>query len=204
MLKIAESYYHYAPLDPAATPLLAAILPDWIKLHFQLDPNDGWSSPLVLDRETAERVRMAWADVSPRNLSDARAACLRDLKFRCPASGTLDVFAATDRSIPPDSLSLAAPLVGGDVQQEANSNPMPIPPSESSPKPAPPVNQDPISNSLTPGSKPDANTDSIRFLGWELCLRNNDGLALNNAQRLVQNSQKAGTALATKAEARAA
>src|SRR4029077_2664543 len=97
----------------------------------------------------------------------------------------------TDRSIPPDSLSLAAPLVAGDVQQEQGSNPMPIPPSESQPKPAPPSIQDPLANSGPQGVKPDSNSDSFQFLGWELCLKNNDGTALNNPQQLVQNSQKA-------------
>src|SRR5262245_26237700 len=58
-----RQYYDYAPPDPAATPLLAAKLPDWMKLHFQLDPATGWGSPQVLDDgEVADRVRQAWGD----------------------------------------------------------------------------------------------------------------------------------------------
>src|SRR5262245_49532365 len=46
----SRPFYHYDSADPtgaygpAATPLLAATLPEWMKLHFQLDPTDGWRS----------------------------------------------------------------------------------------------------------------------------------------------------------------
>jgi hypothetical protein len=32
--------------------LLCAELPDWMKLHFQLDPETGWDSPQVRRTET--------------------------------------------------------------------------------------------------------------------------------------------------------
>ena len=41
----SRPYYHYAPPDPAATPLFVANLADWMKLHFQLDPADRMDVP---------------------------------------------------------------------------------------------------------------------------------------------------------------
>src|SRR5262249_16881882 len=66
-------FYHYIPADPLSgttagpTPLLAAPLPDWMKLHVQLDPESGWDSPQVLSPEAAERVSEAWPDLPLRN-----------------------------------------------------------------------------------------------------------------------------------------
>jgi len=75
----SRPYYHYAPPDPAATPLFVANLPPWMRLHFQLDPVNGWTSPLVLDPATARFVCEAWADVPPRNMSpeSRRPLCSR-------------------------------------------------------------------------------------------------------------------------------
>src|SRR5947199_5716544 len=50
-------FYHYSSPDPLSgstagpTPLLAAPLPDYMKLHVQLDPVSGWASPQVLAPE---------------------------------------------------------------------------------------------------------------------------------------------------------
>ena len=59
-----------------------------MRVHFQLDPVNGWSSPLVLDEETAKLVREAWADVPPINMSPERVAALNELKARFPARTT--------------------------------------------------------------------------------------------------------------------
>jgi len=188
----SRPYYHYAPPDPAATPLFVANLADWMKLHFRLDPATGWSSPLVCDPPTADLVREAWAEVSPRNMSPERALVLEELKFRCPARQTYDLFAATDRSISSDSLSLAAPLVAGDVQQE-NALPL-IPPSmnDSPGKPAPFDSKDSKGNSNTSIPNADANTDVVRVLGIEICLgvNNSPNLARLETQPPVQKYQQ--------------
>jgi hypothetical protein len=134
----SRPYYHYAPPDPAATPLFIASLADWMKLHFQLEPAKGWTSPLVPDPVTCNLVREAWAEVSPHNMSPERAQVLNDLILRCPAGPTYDLFAATDRSIPADSYSLAAPLVSGDVQEPEVSPVVPFPGASSVNPPPPP------------------------------------------------------------------
>src|SRR5262245_18003467 len=74
----SRPFYHYVPADPnspygaAATPLLAATLPDWMKLHFQLDPVSGLASPQVLDAAVADRIRLAWPELPLRNLDIGR------------------------------------------------------------------------------------------------------------------------------------
>jgi signal transduction histidine kinase len=165
----SRPYYHYAPPDPAATPLFVATLPDWMKLHFQLEPTTGWTSPLVPDPATCDLVREAWAEVSPHNMSPERAQVLKDLIFRCPAGPTYDLFAATDRSIPADSYSLAAPLVAGDVQAETEFSPVVPFPGASSVNPAPsaPPNADGAGIANVSGTRP--STDVVRILGIELC-----------------------------------
>ena len=187
----SRPYYHYAPPDPAATPLFVANLPDWMKLHFHLEPAAGWSSPYVCPPAVADQVREAWAEVSPHNMSPERAQVLNELKTRYPARVTCDQFAATERAIPSDSLSLAAPLVSGDVQGELNP---PAVPQLTSPQfnPASNALPDPISNFApnTPSIPPKA--DVVRLFGIELCL-GPDGtanLARQGAQTLAQNNQQ--------------
>ncbi len=184
----SRPYYHYAPPDPAATPLFVATLPDWMKLHFQLDPSRGWTSPLVCEPEVADLVREAWAEVSPHNMSPERAQVLNDLIFRCPAGPTYDLFAATDRSIPADSYSLAAPLVAGDVQAEPEISPVvPFPGAPSAnPSPyAPPTTGGAALSNVT-GTRP--STDGVRILGIELCF-GPDGKA-NSVRQEAQKSQQ--------------
>src|SRR5947208_2594694 len=68
----SRPFYHYTSADPAAgsttgpTPLLAAPLPDWMKLHVQLDPVAGWESPQVLAPAARDRVADAWPDLPLR------------------------------------------------------------------------------------------------------------------------------------------
>jgi hypothetical protein len=117
----SRPFYHYAPADPnasygpAATPLLAATLPDWMKLHFRLDPEQGWESPQVLELAAIDQVRGVWPEMPLRNSTPDRLVLLNDLKRKYPASETQLTFLSRDRAIPPDSLPLAAPLLTGEV-----------------------------------------------------------------------------------------
>lgn len=195
----SRPYYHYAPPDPAATPLFTASLSDWMKLHFQLDPVKGWTSPLVPDSATCNLVREAWAEVSPHNMSPERAQVLNDLILRCPAGPTYDLFAATDRSIPADSYSLAAPLVSGDVQAEPEVSPnVPFPGAPSgNPAPSAPPSAGGAALSNVSGMRP--GTDVVRVLGIELCF-DPDGKANSirqdvQAQKSQQKSVNPGQAV---------
>jgi len=189
----SRPYYHYAPPDPAATPLFVANLPEWMRLHFQLDPATGWSSPLVLDPETAKLVREAWADVAPRNMTEERAAVLDDLRARFPVRDTHDLFAATDRSIPEDSFSLAAPLIAGDTQVNAQPAPIPTLPNEPATKPAP-QSPDSAAKGIPGGANPTADGEVVRLLGLELCLRDPSDESKKSVrpegQQAVPNPQK--------------
>jgi signal transduction histidine kinase len=111
-----RSYYDYAPPDPAATPLLTAQLPDWMKLHFQLDASGGWVSPQVLDDEQlAERVRLAWGDLPVQNLNGTRLAARNELRQRFPKETVCAVFSAREQAIASDPLPFAAPFFANEA-----------------------------------------------------------------------------------------
>jgi signal transduction histidine kinase len=178
----------YAPPNPDYAPLLTANLPDWMKLHFQIDSAAGWCSPQVLPTDTPGWLRTAWSEVAPPNLTPERAAVLAELKWRCPAPKTLDAFAATDRKLPDDSSPLLVRPFSAIVspsQTNPTPNPTPQPPLEPIPKPAP---ADPTSNNV-PGLNPEPDAKVIRALGLELCWRNDQALA-NNVQQNLHSSQK--------------
>jgi hypothetical protein len=102
----SRPFYHYGPADPdcglglATTPLLVTTLPDWMKLHFQLDAASGWESPQVLSPEVAERVRLAYPDLPLRNVNQDREAILAELRRKYPAQETLKSLASRDQSVP--------------------------------------------------------------------------------------------------------
>ena len=196
----SRPFYHYAPADPAAafgqsaTPLLAANLPDWMKLHFQLDPTLGWDSPQVLPGATADRVRTAWPDpalrsLALRNLNGPRETFLNNgVKEKFPVQETCELFAARDRAIPADSLPLAAPFFTGEnypQQTEPTPNPSPLPPAESTPKPPPPTF--PVQG--FPPIHPKPNLDTFRLLGIDLCLRPDQPLTNNTNNQTVGNGR---------------
>jgi signal transduction histidine kinase len=170
----SRPFYHYDSADPAgnfgpaATPLLAATLPDWMRLHFQLDPNKGWTSNQApTDPGECARVQEAWAELPLTNFGGPREAALADLKAKFPARVTCDLFAARDRAIPADSLPFAAPL----FTEVSNTDPAPanpvavVRPPESAPKPPPPPADPAAQHPLDPTA------DAARVLGFDLCLR---------------------------------
>lgn len=195
----SRPFYHYAPADPAGgygpavVPLLAANLPDWMTVHFQLDPVVGWESPQVLPESVADQLRLACPQVPLRNLNGSRADFLNnDLKARFPPAATCEVFAARDRAIPDDSLPLAAPLFTGEVnipwQVGGAVNPTPQAPAE----PVNPPAGEPTQNAVTVVPDPG---EPLRLFGWDLGCRGEPQLALNNTLRQdkynVQNLQPA-------------
>lgn len=164
----SRPFYHYSSADPLSgstagpTPLLAAPLPDWMKLHVQLDPTTGWESPQVLAPLATERVSQAWPDLPLRNNTAERAAVLELLKDKYASRSTWELLAARDRAIPSDALPLAAPLFDsqGNVDGPAVVGP-PVSPG----KPPPPPEMGPIS------SPPAKSPDTFRFFGWEFSRR---------------------------------
>ncbi|HSQ56282.1 MAG TPA: hypothetical protein VLM40_11130, partial [Gemmata sp.] len=192
----SRPYFHYAPPDPASTPLLGATLPDWMKLHFQLDPISGWSSPQVLDdHAVATAVRDAWADLPVQNLNGFRCAVRDDLREKFPPTAACETFAARDRAIAEDPLPLAAPFFANDsnsVQQSEITQQSLAPPSQPTQQPAgqPVAPSEPVSGTSIP--RPDTTAPSFDNCLFDLALmvhcRVNDRLA-ENRFRLEQQTQ---------------
>lgn len=219
----SRPFYHYnsadpaGPYGPAATPLLTAALPDWMTLHFQLDPVLGWTSNQApADLEEADRVRGAWSELPLRNFYSGREDVLTQLRTKFPAAMACAVFGERDRAIPEDSLPFAAPLFTepnpaqqltppasgapsppANASGAANPNPgptLPNPPVFSQPEPTAPK-PPPIDNAVQavlPKAEP------FRLFGYELCpapdpaqqqLPGNQ-LALNNSYSDNNNQKK--------------
>src|SRR5580692_8029031 len=127
-VEYSRPFYQYGPADPlneygfAATPLLTTDLPDWMKLHFQLDAVSGWDSPQVLTADVVDRIREAWG-LPLQNVNDERRKVLADLRNHFPALPICEEFTSRDRAMTGDSTSFSTPPALGD----------PVPPSESNP-----------------------------------------------------------------------
>lgn len=104
---------------PACAPLLAADLPDWMQLHFQVDPEGGWESPQVLTKATRLSLRRNWPELPLRNANKPRAELLAALGTKFPARQVSDAFAARERAAPQPS-PLTAPLSMSDASFEEN------------------------------------------------------------------------------------
>ncbi|MBP3957202.1 HAMP domain-containing histidine kinase [Gemmata sp. G18] len=165
----SRPFYHYSPADPLSgsttgpTPLLAAPLPDWMKLHVQLDPATGWDSPQVLAPDARERVQSAWPDLPLRNDTPDRAEALRGVRAKYPASTTCELLAARDRAIPDDSPPFAAALFTNNALQQYAIPSAPISP----PKPPPPPEMGPISGLPSTPAPADPSPNTFRMFGWE-------------------------------------
>jgi hypothetical protein len=64
---------------PACAPLLAADLPDWMQLHFQVEPEGTWESPQVLTDATRIALRRNWPELPLRNATKARSELFASL-----------------------------------------------------------------------------------------------------------------------------
>ncbi len=149
----SRPYHHYLSferLEPLAgpagryaapTPLLAAPLPEWMTLHFQLDPVNGWTSPQVLTPHAAGRIALLWPDFPLRNNTPQRAAALQRLQDQFPPARTCEFLATRERTWPPDERPFAAPWL--DPVRPLDS-PLPPRPPVSAPKPPPPPDMGPV------------------------------------------------------------
>jgi Histidine kinase-, DNA gyrase B-, and HSP90-like ATPase/His Kinase A (phospho-acceptor) domain len=73
------------------SPLLTAELPDWMRLHFQIDQN-GWTSPQVIPEELQKTLRKQPIELALNNVTPEREAALKDLRERFPAASIIHVF----------------------------------------------------------------------------------------------------------------
>ncbi len=92
----------FSPYGPTCDPLLSGPLPDWMKLHCQLDQAQldgaGWESPQVLTPDAAAVFRAAWPQLNLTNATPERAHALDVLRVKHPAKAT---FAAFGRGVFP-------------------------------------------------------------------------------------------------------
>src|SRR5262249_14368394 len=120
----SRPFYHYNSPDPlngsttGPTPLVAAPLPEWMKLHVQLDPANGWDSPQVLSPDACARVTDAWPDLPLRNVTSDRAEVLNSLRGNYPSRSTLELLAARERANTADGRPFAAPIVDPQPQSQ--------------------------------------------------------------------------------------
>ncbi len=141
-LEDSRPYDHYAavhapfPALPAAdpeaaafaalrvpSPLLAGQFPDWMRLHFQIDPRTGWESPQVPPTDVADRLVKAGADLPPEAVAAARSDLLARVRAELPARDVAATLAARELALPSDSPPLAAPLLWQDAVANADAVP---------------------------------------------------------------------------------
>lgn len=91
-------------IDPGRvpSPLLGADLPEWMKLHVQIDANSGWQSPQVISAELAERMRTGPLELSLTNVTPERATHLDGLRAAFSTAAILKRLAEQDRIEPVD------------------------------------------------------------------------------------------------------
>lgn len=164
----SRPYHHYLSLEPGTspsgrltvpTPLLAAPLPDWMTLHFQLDPVNGWTSPQVLTPQAAGRIALLWPDFPLRNNTPQRAAVLQRLHDQFPPVRTCEILAARERAFPSDERPFAAPWLDPQRLPDAAMNSRP---PVSAPKPPPPPDMGPV-----PVPPVGSESPPWRLWGWE-------------------------------------
>lgn len=66
------------------SPLLTADLPEWMLLHFQVDPAKGWISPQVIPEETKKMLRKQPIELALGNVDDHHKQLLSELKQAYP------------------------------------------------------------------------------------------------------------------------
>jgi signal transduction histidine kinase len=165
-------YYQYGPSDPnygygvATTPLLVTSLPDWMRLHFQLDA-DGWGSPQVLSPDVAERVREAWPDLPLRNVNPEREQVLQEIRRKFPARETLEALASRDHALPSDA-TVNLPVLSSGGSSTVPS-PAPLAPSggESLRKSTPSAPAPASTHSVAPPME--VKQHQISLFGIEIC-----------------------------------
>ncbi|MBN9517558.1 hypothetical protein J0H58_03415, partial [bacterium] len=102
----------FSPYGPTCDPLLSGPLPEWMRLHCQLDQAQldaaGWESPQVLTPDAAAAFRAAWPQLTLTNATPERAHALDALRVKHPAKATFAAFAGRAVSPPTDPARRAA------------------------------------------------------------------------------------------------
>lgn len=109
-----------------ASPLLTTELPDWMTLHFQLDPVRGWESPQVMGNEGEVKLRIqlkAVCDLTPELLYTHRCTALAELREKFPVKASHDQLMRHE-SLNPDDSYLAVPF---QYDQKFSANPVSAP-----------------------------------------------------------------------------
>jgi len=74
------------------SPLLTAEIPDWMRLHFQVDQAGGWMSPQVISQDLQTMLRKQPIELALNNVTPERADMLATLKDRFPADSIITTF----------------------------------------------------------------------------------------------------------------
>jgi signal transduction histidine kinase len=73
------------------SPLLTAEVPDWMRLHFQIDHN-GWTSPQVIPEDLQKTLRKQPIELALNNVTPERGTVLKTLCERFPAASIMTTF----------------------------------------------------------------------------------------------------------------
>jgi signal transduction histidine kinase len=74
------------------SPLLTAEVPEWMRLHFQVDQGNGWMSPQVVSEDLQKILRRQPIELALNNVTPERAQLLATLKHRFPAASIMTTF----------------------------------------------------------------------------------------------------------------
>ena len=130
-------FAHYAApdADQPPSPLLSAELPDWMVLHFHLDPAAGWRSPQVVPADVAAQLRAASPGQTLVNVGTDRDRRLADLAAKFPPTAVVAMLANVEGLFFDPSPPPPAGQPGEDKDQ----------PRVNTPAPPVPVSQPPAS-----------------------------------------------------------
>jgi hypothetical protein len=73
------------------SPLLTAEVPDWMRLHFQIDQT-GWTSPQVIPEDLQKILRKQPIELALNNVTPEREAALKSLRERFPPASIMTTF----------------------------------------------------------------------------------------------------------------
>jgi signal transduction histidine kinase len=74
------------------SPLLTAEVPEWMRLHFQIDEVHGWTSPQVIPEDLQKTLRKQPIELALNNVTSEREGALDSLKERFPAASIMTTF----------------------------------------------------------------------------------------------------------------
>jgi len=74
------------------SPLLTAEMPDWMRLHFQIDQTNGWTSPQVISEDLQKILRKQPIEMALNNVTSEKSDLLCTLKARYPAASIMTTF----------------------------------------------------------------------------------------------------------------